>query len=235
MLPQGLDGSGILLHLTNPEPQPVLKHSLRQGVALTVDEIKKVYRELHLKYPQAKKKEDFVRGLINHVFASDTAAAREELVLQMMGKRYSPPEDESPHNILEVVAGLDAENSAEFTKIQQFAEQEKLRSLERKVEAKLKGFQNKLAETKKDLDPDAAEKERRVKLNKTPIEIRDLIPEQGLDPNIYIQRHPVLKFYQCHFPGPRLSLSNVSSVCCKQSVCYAEATLSFLVLLCSPN
>ena len=183
-LPPWCRGQG-LCFCKSGEPMELLPFALSEGVCLTVDELRKLCREVGVrpcKNAQGNmNKPQYLAALVEHAFPGDVAEQARVNNLHMMGESDITYDK----TLVETLDGLDVQNGMEFQNLR----------------AKLKTQEIKQTLVRAERTERRPETQARAEAGyKTPAHLRELIPGQGTYPLVALYENPIRQNYVAHHP-----------------------------------
>lgn len=192
----------------------ILKAGLKQGLALTVPQIKQIFFSMEISAPtvgSGKKggiiKLDWVRKLIRHLFADDEPAEHVRMINLLMGKQKKSVDVD----LLSAMSALDEENRTSFsylhkTAIEEFEEKVFGRGHSSNIETsseplKVKEKVDESVETFRKEHKSSVDSVKMRQWNLTPPDLKNLLPGRGEIKGIFWARHdPNNRFFRVDYP-----------------------------------
>lgn len=181
----------VVLHQTG-QPESLLHSAVKNGVFLTVKQLRQVQAHLKFKMCEPGKghgkngrivKRDWCEGLINHLFEEASAADKWQMLRGLMGQTWVhlDPKVASKHtkDILSAFNGLPSEDQSTFAELAAVASDEIILQEKRNQKARVQVLP------------------KRERMHETPLTLRDLCPRVA---GSRLTRHPALKRYQAFYP-----------------------------------
>ena len=158
--------------------EDLLAHSVRHGIFLTVPELKQIYLAHKWAFP-GKVKPDFVQDLIQRLHPDASEETREAMTAGLMGasarkrkaQKTTTDQDDCPEELLEVISGLDPENSDAAKGVRKACVEELLERQKERLKADLKPARSGTAAAASEAPRGGWQRH-----NFTPPELRGLLP-----------------------------------------------------------
>eukprot|EP00435_Cladocopium_sp_Y103_P065603 s253_g27.t1 len=193
----------------------LLKAGLKEGLQLTVPQIKQIFFSLEISAPtgrgSGKKgnivKLDWVKKLIQHFFPGDDPGEQLRMINCLMGKNQATLDVD----LLAAVSALDAENKTSFSYIQktcieQFEETVFGRGQSSKIETsaepeKVKAMVDESVKSLRIEHKSSVDAVKMRQWNLTPPDLKNLLPGRGEITGFFWARHdPNLRFFRVDYP-----------------------------------